>query len=165
MWRSTFVPETIFRRSIRLKQTDTTCWTIQTYSDELNWTRRGTFHELNSPNRVRLMKKFDVWPKPKAFWNELGAWSLWIGGGLFSLIWTLNFSNFTEQQMKRAIWWELSAKDLLGKLWYVLVICLKNYCRKNCFVHFRNYCFCRRCRYLTPSWRFARFIKLCSCQG
>ena len=38
-----------FRRSfIRLKQTDRTCWTIQTHSDELNWARRGTFHKLNS---------------------------------------------------------------------------------------------------------------------
>ena len=27
----------IFRRSIRLKQTDRTCWRIQTHSDELNW--------------------------------------------------------------------------------------------------------------------------------
>jgi len=48
MWRTTFVPETIFRRSIRLEQTDKTCWTIQTHSDELNWARRRTFHELNS---------------------------------------------------------------------------------------------------------------------
>ena len=31
--KSTFVPETIFGRSIRLKQTG---WTIQTHSDELN---------------------------------------------------------------------------------------------------------------------------------
>ena len=36
MSRPTFVPETIFRRSIRLKRTDRTCWTIQTHSDELN---------------------------------------------------------------------------------------------------------------------------------
>ena len=40
IWRSTFGLETIFRRSIRLKQTDRTCWTIQTHSDELNWGRR-----------------------------------------------------------------------------------------------------------------------------
>ena len=32
MLRSTFVPETISRR----KQTDGTCWTIQTHLDELN---------------------------------------------------------------------------------------------------------------------------------
>ena len=51
MWRSTFVPETIFRRSVCLKQTDKTCWTIQTYSDELNWARRRTL--------------LDVWPRPK----------------------------------------------------------------------------------------------------
>ena len=44
MWRSTFVPETIFRRSLRLKQTDRTCWTIQTHSDELmiTWARSRT---------------------------------------------------------------------------------------------------------------------------
>ena len=36
MWTSTFVTETIFKRSIRLKQTDRTCWTIQTHSEELN---------------------------------------------------------------------------------------------------------------------------------
>ena len=29
-------PETIVRPYIRLKQTDRTCWTIQTQSDELN---------------------------------------------------------------------------------------------------------------------------------
>ena len=34
--RSTFVLETIFRRSLHLKQTDRTCWTIQNHSDELN---------------------------------------------------------------------------------------------------------------------------------
>ena len=56
MWRSTFIPATIFRRSIRLKQTDRTCCTIQTHSDELNWAR--TFHELNYNSRslIRLMK-------------------------------------------------------------------------------------------------------------
>ena len=31
-------------------------WTIQTHSDELNWARRQTFHELNSLSLVRLMK-------------------------------------------------------------------------------------------------------------
>ena len=71
MWRSTFVPETIFRRCIRLKQTERTCWTIQTHSDELNWARCGTFHELNSLSRglaiVRANQKFDVWPRPRQF--------------------------------------------------------------------------------------------------
>ena len=42
MWRLTFVPETIVRRSIRLEGTDRTSWTIQTHSDELNWARRRT---------------------------------------------------------------------------------------------------------------------------
>ena len=36
-----------------LKQTERTCWTIQTHSEELNRARRQTFHELNL---VRLMK-------------------------------------------------------------------------------------------------------------
>ena len=56
MWRSTFVPETIFRRSIRLKKTDRTCRTIQTHSDELNWPRRRNFRELNSLSLARLTK-------------------------------------------------------------------------------------------------------------
>ena len=45
MWRSTFVPET-----------DRTCWTIQTHSDQLYWARRRTFHELNSLSFLRPMK-------------------------------------------------------------------------------------------------------------
>ena len=48
MWRSMIAPEMIFRRSIRLLQTDRMRWTIQTYSDQLNWARRRTFHGLNS---------------------------------------------------------------------------------------------------------------------
>ena len=56
MWSSTFVPETIFRRSLRLKQTDRRFWTIQTHSDELNWARSRTFHELNWLSLVLLMK-------------------------------------------------------------------------------------------------------------
>ena len=47
MWRSTFVPG---------KQTDRTCWTIQTHSDELKWARRRTFQELSSLTLVPLMK-------------------------------------------------------------------------------------------------------------
>ena len=59
IWSSTFVPETMFRRPIRLKQTDRTSWTIQTHS---NWARRRTFHELNSLSLVRLIKSstFDL---------------------------------------------------------------------------------------------------------
>ena len=58
MWRSTFVPETIFKRFIRLKQTVRTGWTIQTHSDELNnWARRRTFHERNSLSLLCLMKR------------------------------------------------------------------------------------------------------------
>ena len=66
MWRSTFFfyLETIFRRSISLKQTNRTCWTIQTHSDELKWARHRTqFHELTPLSLVRLIsEKFDVWP-------------------------------------------------------------------------------------------------------
>ena len=51
-----------FRRSIRLKQMDRTCWTIQTHSDELKLARRWTLPELNSLSLVRLMKSstFDL---------------------------------------------------------------------------------------------------------
>ena len=50
MWRSTFFYlETIFRRSISLKQTNRTCCMSQTHSDELKWARcRTQFHELTS---------------------------------------------------------------------------------------------------------------------
>ena len=40
-------PGDVLRRSIRLKQTNRTCWT-QTRSDELRLARHRTFHELNS---------------------------------------------------------------------------------------------------------------------
>ena len=56
MFKSTFPPETIFRRSFCLKWTDRTCWTIQTHSDEFNRARRKTFHEFNSLSLVRFMK-------------------------------------------------------------------------------------------------------------
>ena len=56
MFKSTFAPETIFRRSIRLKWRDRTCWTIQTHSDKLTWVRRKTFLELNSLSLVRFLK-------------------------------------------------------------------------------------------------------------
>ena len=79
MWKSTFVQETIFRRSIHLEQTDRTCWTIQTHSDELNWARRRTFHEVNSISLVRLMKI-------STFGLGLSVWFiLWKVRRLFSL--------------------------------------------------------------------------------
>ena len=79
MWKSTFVPETIFRRFIRLEQTDRTCWKIQTHSDELNWARRRTFHEVNSISLVRLMKI-------STFGLGLSVWFiLWKVRRLFSL--------------------------------------------------------------------------------
>ena len=53
---STFVPKIILRCFICLKQMDRMCWTIQIHSDELNWARRRTFHELNSLSLVFLMK-------------------------------------------------------------------------------------------------------------
>ena len=56
MWRTTFLPETIFSRSIRLKQTDSACWTIQIHLDEHNWARRRIFHEVNLLSLVSLMK-------------------------------------------------------------------------------------------------------------
>ena len=62
MWRSTFVREMIFTRSIRLKQTDRTCWMIQTHSEELNWAGSRNFHELNSPSLVRLTKSSTFGP-------------------------------------------------------------------------------------------------------
>ena len=67
MWRSTFVPETIFRRCIRLKHTERTCWTIQTHWDDFNWATCRTFHELNSLSRGldRAHQKFDVWLRPR----------------------------------------------------------------------------------------------------
>ena len=87
MWKSTFVPETIFRRSIRLEQTDRTCWTIQTHSDELNWARRRTFHEVNSISLVRLMKI-------STFGLGLSVWFiLWKVRRLFSLGITWNILN------------------------------------------------------------------------
>ena len=66
MWRSTFVPETIFRRTIHLKQTDRTCWTIQTHSDEINWARRRNVYKHNSLSFRSSHEKFDVWPRPRS---------------------------------------------------------------------------------------------------
>ena len=47
----------MFRHSIRVKQTNRTCWTIQTHSEELNRARRRTFHEPKSGSLVRLEKR------------------------------------------------------------------------------------------------------------
>ena len=44
--RCTFVHKTTDIRSVRLKQRDRTCWTIQTHSDELNWAKHQSFHDL-----------------------------------------------------------------------------------------------------------------------
>ena len=63
MRRLRFGPKTIFRRSIRLMQTDRKCWTIQTNSDELNWARRRTFCDLTKFGSSH--EKFDVWLRPK----------------------------------------------------------------------------------------------------
>ena len=78
MWRSKFVPETIFRRPIRLKQTDRTCGTIQTHPDELNWARRRTLHERNS---LSLMKS-------SMFGLSLSSWYLYI----VSIAWKPSFT-------------------------------------------------------------------------
>ena len=64
--------ETIFRRSIRLKQTGRTCWTIQSHSDELNWARRRTFHELLTYYRKSFIKP----PKGLIYLKPIGG-----GGG------------------------------------------------------------------------------------
>ena len=56
MWRSTFVPETISRRSIRLELTDRTCWKTQLLQTNLTGPGRLFFHELNSLSLVRLIK-------------------------------------------------------------------------------------------------------------
>ena len=61
MWRSTFVDpgddvQTFYPSEATRFETDTTCWTILTHSDEVNWNRRWTFHELNSLSLVRLMQ-------------------------------------------------------------------------------------------------------------
>ena len=56
MWRSTFVPETISRRSIRLEQTDRTCWKTQLLQTNLTGPGRLFFHESNSLSLVRLIK-------------------------------------------------------------------------------------------------------------
>ena len=58
MWRSTSVPETIFRRSIRLKQThiERVGRSKLIQMTELNWAGRRIFHELYSLSLVCLMK-------------------------------------------------------------------------------------------------------------
>ena len=71
MWRSKFVPETIFRRCIRLKRMPRTCWTIQTHSYGLNWARRPTFQELNSLSLVRLLKSSTLGPGLTRFHQPL----------------------------------------------------------------------------------------------
>ena len=97
MWRSTFVPETIFRRSIRLKQTNRTCWTIQTHLDELNWARRRTFLEVNSIILVHLKKS-------STFGLGLGVWFIlrkvrsWFSLGLTGNIINAIFSKKNETQ-------------------------------------------------------------------
>ena len=68
-----FVPETIFRRSVCLKQTDRRCWTIQTHLDELNWARRRTLHELLTYYRNSFIKP----PKRLIYFKA----PIWRGGG------------------------------------------------------------------------------------
>ena len=62
MWVATFVPKTIFRRSMPLKQMGRkcNCWTIQTHSNELKWTH------LKSGS---CNGKVNVWPRPLSFIN------------------------------------------------------------------------------------------------
>ena len=58
MWSSTFVPETIFRRSFSLNQTDRKCWTIGSHSDErTRLSKTSNFSwTYNSLSLVGLMK-------------------------------------------------------------------------------------------------------------
>ncbi len=58
MKRSTFVPQSIFARYIRPKQTNRTCWSIFIRSDEFNWVKHEliVYHERNSlSSLVRFM--------------------------------------------------------------------------------------------------------------
>ena len=60
-----FVPETIFRHSIRLKQTDIPCWTIQSQSDKLIWARPVVEFFMNLSHKAWFVSwnyKFDVLP-------------------------------------------------------------------------------------------------------
>ena len=86
MWRSTFLPGRIFDLQIVLS----ICF--QTHSDEHNWARCRTFHELNSPSLVRLIKNSTfglAWPK--SLWNSVIASR---GMGSLSQLWpTLNQLN------------------------------------------------------------------------
>ena len=87
MWRSTFLTETIFRLSIRSRQTDRGCWTIHTHSDERDWARRRTFHDLNSISLVRLMKS--------------STFGLGLSGFLEQLLSEFNMHNFTRSILKK----------------------------------------------------------------
>ena len=74
--RSKVFPETIFKRSFRLKQTHRTCWTI--HSDEHNLARRRTFHELNSLGPVQTPYFSCAEPNSCKFdcsWSDTGATS------------------------------------------------------------------------------------------
>ena len=57
MWRWTFVQDRIFRPWDGLSVWNRRIECVgRSHSDELNWVRRRTFHELNSLSLVRLMK-------------------------------------------------------------------------------------------------------------
>ena len=64
MQRSTFDPKAIFRRSIRLKQSRRTCWTIETHSDNLTEPDFELFMNLTDTKFGSSHEKFDVWPRP-----------------------------------------------------------------------------------------------------
>ena len=71
MWRPTFVSDRGDLETSYPSEADG--WnvlnsfrrTIRTHSDELNWARRRTLHELDSLSLVQHIKSFDVWSRPK----------------------------------------------------------------------------------------------------
>ena len=103
MWRSTFVSETIFRRSIRLKQTDRACWTIQTHSDELNWPSRRTCQELNSLSFVCLMKSSTFGPGLSDLERKSATIFMVVEGRFFLTKWRSMLQHFIGSQNKNYI--------------------------------------------------------------
>ena len=60
MWRSMFVTETIFRRSVSVwSRHIKRFWTIWSHSRKLKWARRRTFHQLHSLSLGSSHEKFD----------------------------------------------------------------------------------------------------------
>ena len=58
MRRSTFVLQTIFRHSIRLKQTDSACWTIKLIQTNCLTNVEPDVERLTHPLRFEIKKMF-----------------------------------------------------------------------------------------------------------